>query len=283
MLPTRALSRAAGALLATLAATFASTSAYAEPPPPRGDAEAYCAYVDATAGSQEALLVSPQVFGSYGIVNGNDAASATGDGAASLPPTQRLTVGLRYSVTGLVQGIATRDRAHAECERYTVESDLHRFVQANREIATAAAVRAQLGVLRDALAKGKDLVQRARASVERGQGTLQDLQAVEGRYDDLSQKLATAEELLAGLPERAAVAAPAALLQRRDAAERKVESADGALRRLAAFDLSVRGGYDRFFGTRDNLPLFAVVSLTFTPGALAQGGYEDRAREARVA
>jgi len=45
----------------------------------------------------------------------------------------------------------------------------------------------------------------------------------------------------------------------------------------------VRGGYDRFFGTRDDLPLFAVVSLTVTPERCSTPRYEDRARDARVA
>ena len=44
----------------------------------------------------------------------------------------------------------------------------------------------------------------------------------------------------------------------------------------------MRGGYDRVFGLRDDLPLFAVVSLTINPAAFYQPVADAAARRARL-
>jgi hypothetical protein len=245
------------------------------------DAEAYCAFVGNANRSETSPLMSPQFFLNYGVVNGDDATTGAG-GIVSLPPTTRLTVGLRYSITGLAQGIMSRQRATAECLRYTAESDLHRFMQAHREVATVGAVRAQSAILQAALPHANQILNLVRNHVEKARATVQELHATQLRVDALSDLAAEVEGRLAGLAETAPSAPPAQLIQRREQAEEKVERMDARLRALSAWDLNVRGGYDRFYGFRDELPLFIVVSLTVNPAAIAQPFYDARAREARL-
>ena len=72
------------------------------------------------------------------------------------------------------------------------------------------------------------------------------------RVDDLETTLMQAETLRAGLPARTSLPSPTELLAQHRAADADVR----ALRSAAAADrgvrLSVRGGYDRFFGLRDD-------------------------------
>jgi hypothetical protein len=45
----------------------------------------------------------------------------------------------------------------------------------------------------------------------------------------------------------------------------------------------LRGGYDRFFGVRDHVPLFVTATLTINTGVLFQFGADSRAVDARKA
>ena len=129
------------------------------------DAEAYCGANIGVAKSQSALLFSPQIFLDYGVVNGNDASTGTG-GVASLPPTQRLTIGARYSLVGLYKGVANRQRASADCTRHRAAAGLARFLVENREQLSPGALDAKLAVLRAALPKAHEIVRSLRGQVE---------------------------------------------------------------------------------------------------------------------
>ena len=146
--------------------------------------EAYCTYTESVAKSQSALLLSPQLFLDYGIVNGNDVTTGAG-GVTSAPPTERLTFGARYSlVAGLVRGVVNRQRAAADCERYRAESGLSRFLVENREQVSPAALDAKLAVLRAALPRAQEVLRNLRGSVERAHATVEELQATQVRVDD---------------------------------------------------------------------------------------------------
>jgi len=244
--------------------------------------EAYCSYAESVAKSESALLLSPQFFLDFGIVNGNDVTTGSG-GLTSAPPTERLTFGLRYSlVAGLVRGVVNRQRAAADCERYRAASGLSRFLVENREQVSPAALDAKLAVLRAAMPRAHELLRNLRASVERAHATVEELEATQVRVDDLEGQLTQAETQRAGLPSRSALPPPDELLRRHRDADAEVTKYEGRLRLTEAFDIQVRGGYDRFFGLRDDLPLFGVVSLTINPAALYMPFAESEAARAKT-
>ncbi|HEX6835190.1 MAG TPA: hypothetical protein VF334_01390 [Polyangia bacterium] len=244
--------------------------------------EAYCAYAESVARSESAPLLSPQFFLDYGIVNGNDVTTGAG-GITSAPPTERLTFGLRYSlVAGLVRGVVDRQRAAADCERYRASSGLSRFLVENREQVSPAALDAKLAILRAALPRAQEVLRNLRASVERAHATVEELEATQVRVDDLEASVTQAETLRAGLPSRSALPAPEELLRRHREADAEVTKQEARLRLTEAFDIQVRGGYDRFFGLRDDLPLFGVVSLTINPAAIYMPFAESDAARAKA-
>ena len=243
--------------------------------------EAYCTYTTSVARSESALLFSPQLFLDYGVVNGNDVTTGNG-GITSAPPTQRLTFGARYSlVAGLVRGVVNRQRASADCERYRAESGLSRFLVENREQVSPNALDAKLAILRAAMPRAQEVLRTLRASVERAHATVEELEATQVRVDDLEAALMQAETLRAGLPARSTLPSPEELLRRHRAADEEVGKYEARLRLTEAFDVSLRGGYDQFFGLRDQLPLFGVISLTFNPAALYMPFAESDAAKAR--
>jgi hypothetical protein len=54
------------------------------------------------------------------------------------------------------------------------------------------------------------------------------------------------------------------------------------MRLTEAFDIQVRGGYDRFFGLRDELPLFGVFSIVLSPAIVVMPSYESDAARAKA-
>jgi len=268
--------RLAAIIAILVAATAARAGEYADVE------EAYCTYAESVAKSESALLLSPQFFLDYGIVNGNDVTTGAG-GLTSAPPTERLTFGLRYSlVAGLVRGVVDRQRATADCERYRAASGLSRFLVENREQVSPAALDAKLAILRAALPRAQEVLRNLRASVERAHATVEELEATQVRVDDLEASVTQAETLRAGLPSRSTLPAPEELLRRHREADAEVGKHEARLRLTEAFDIQVRGGYDRFFGLRDDLPLFGVVSLTINPAAIYMPFAESDAARAKA-
>lgn len=268
--------RAATIIAMLLAAAGAHAGEYADVE------QAYCDYAESVAKSESAPLLSPQFFLDYGIVNGNDVTTG-GGGITSAPPTERLTFGLRYSlVAGLVRGVVDRQRAAADCERYRASSGLSRFLVENREQVSPAALDAKLAILRAALPRAQEVLRNLRASVERAHATVEELEATQVRVDDLEASVTQAETLRAGLPSRSTLPAPEELLRRHRDADAEVGKYEARLRLTEAFDIQVRGGYDRFFGLRDDLPLFGVVSLTINPAAVYMPFAESDAARAKA-
>jgi hypothetical protein len=244
--------------------------------------EAYCTYAESVAKSESALLFAPQFFLDYGVVNGNDVTTGAG-GITSAPPTERLTFGARYSlVAGLVRGVVNRQRASADCQRYRAESGLARFLVENREQVSPAALEARLAVLRAALPRAQEVLRTLRASVERAHATVEELEATQVRVDDLEASLQAAETLRAGMPARSTLPSPEELLRRHREADAEVQKYEARLRLTQAFDVQVRGGYDRFFGLRDDLPLFGVLSITINPAIVYMPFAEADAARAKT-
>src|ERR1700744_4322545 len=139
------------------------------------DADAYPGAANGLANSESALLMSPQIFMDYGVVNGNDATTGAG-GVVSLPPTQRLPIGARYSFVGLYKGIADRQRAGADCQRHRAAAGLARFLVENREQLSPNALDAKLAVLRAAMPKAHDILRALKGQVEHQHATADELE-----------------------------------------------------------------------------------------------------------
>jgi hypothetical protein len=245
------------------------------------DASSYCAWVRAAAASEAAPLVAPSLFVSGGVVGGAEG----GDGANGLPPTPRITAGASYSVSNLVRGVAVGDRADADCALYRREAVLRSFVQAYRDGESKSALAASLAVYQAAEPKALEMFERIQSSAASGRATAVDVTEAELRLDDLRSRAAGTRRQLGALQKRA-VPPPrevAAALAARPAREADVERELARIRRSRAWDLGIRGGYDRFFGVRDHVPLFATATLTVNLGLLFQPGADRRAIASREA
>ncbi|MBX3187549.1 MAG: hypothetical protein KF819_11065 [Labilithrix sp.] len=273
------------AAVAFLCFAFSSRRASAEQPPVAVDAEAlasstYCTYVEAVADSQSAVMVSPQLFVTGGAVSGNDA--PTGPTTTTVNP--RVVAGASYSFSSLYRGLATRQAASAECARYRVFNKLLAFSMSRGSGSTAAAERAKLDVLEESLPRAQEILDEARAAVSESRITADELEVTMGRVDGL--RALTAEtrgkwRIAAGMMQ-APKESLAELVAQRERTERATEEQAARIRQAQAWDISVRGGYDQIFGQNQALPVFGMVTLTFSPGFFWQRGADDRAETARV-
>jgi len=243
------------------------------------DASSYCTWVRNAASSQSAPLLAPALFVSGGVVGGPDA----GDGASSLPPTGRVTAGASYSVSGLFRGMAIGDRADADCALYRSEAVIRSFVQAYRDGDSKSALSAALGVYQAAEPKAQEMFERVTAAASAGRATAVEITDAAMRLDELRSRSAKAKRQLDALGKKT-VPSPkdlAAALAQQPGLEAEVETHLARVRKTSAWDLSVRGGYDRFFGVRDHVPLFVTATLTINTGLLFQFGADSRAVDAR--
>lgn len=281
----RRLAAAAGLVIA-----FSSTTAVAEVPsseslPTSPDTEgqasdAYCKYVGAVADSQRAVFVSPQLFVTGGAVSGNDA--PTGPTTTVVRP--RLVAGLSYSVAGLYKGIQTKELANAECARYRIFNKLLAFSFAHGGGDSAAAHRAKLEVLEETAPRAEEILKRARMALDEAKITVDELDATTVRVDALrAMTVDTRGKLRASAGKmQAPTESLAELSAQREKAERATEDRAARIRRAQAWDVQVRGGYDQIFGQSQALPVFGMVTVTFSPGFFWQHEADDRAAAARV-
>ena len=243
------------------------------------DAADYCRFQQGVASAQSLLLVAPSLYASGGYVTGADAST----GASALPPTARLTAGASYSFGALHQGLAIQEQAHAECARYATESALRAFIERNRDGSSVRALRARARVLDEALPQAAEILQRQRTMLAAARLTVDELGSTELRADSLRQLAAEAHrdvEALSALPSAKNQPVDTALAAR-DEAEETAERAEASVRSSHGWDLSVRGGYDRVYGVRDYVPLFAMATVTVDTGWFFQGAANSDAREAR--
>jgi len=245
------------------------------------DADAYCTFAGSVATSQSALLYSPQLYVAVGYINGDDGVTGAVTAASS---RTRLTVGLRYSMSELYQGAMNSARAKSDCARYRVTSQLNAFLESTRELESQAALAAKIGALEADLPHAAEIMAAARLAARDGRSTVEQLNATQLRVDALEASLAEARQARAVAAQRPAPPTTSiAFLQRsRDAEERAFEGYEGRLRRTQAWDVVLRGGYDRLFGVRDQVPLFGIALVSFNPGWFAQHRADHRAQAART-
>src|SRR5581483_8124630 len=242
------------------------------------DVMGYCSYVTGISKSARAMLEAPELFGYFAMNNSlNSVLSADSFPLTSYTyiPSYEFAVAAQYHLGHLLQSFETRDRADADCERYRYVSALHTLVAAFQEPeATLPALKARAAVLEAALPRAAEILAGLQADLRNSEATAEELDATELRVDALrsdARQTAEAIEAQAQQVEPPDMSA-SELLARRDAAEKNLARHEVAEQRATAWDLLLRGGYDRIVGVRDQLPLFASASLVFNFGWFFQGG-----------
>ena len=280
-----AVPRGAAALLAVVALPAAAQT-------PAGDREASlraaatgaCAFARGVADAESYVLVGPELFGRFGGVN---LVESTVNGTTLGAEKQRLTLGVNYSLGHLYQGLTVRKRGDAECRRETARVGLEAALYAGPDYAKGPALAAQAQVLQTALPEGQKIVDDLREEVRKQQATAEELEAARLRLDTLrallSQTVLERQRLPPAAAQPSAQAALAQLLKDFRAADDEVEEIAGRLRFASAWDLSVRGAYDKVFDATQTTspPLFGMVMVSYNLGGLFQPAANARAREGR--
>jgi hypothetical protein len=231
--------------------------------------DGYCDYVEGAANAQSAILFSPELIGSVGYVEQPPAAVNPDASQKGV----RLIAGVRYSLSNVYTGFATRERAHADCRR-------HKAFEQVRGETSSRAIAARLKVLDDALVEAEKILKTDEQDFAAHRTTAQEATTTRVRVEELRTLAAEDHRAMATLPAPSAAPLGGALqTYRRSDAE--VEDNEAKLRRAAGIDVSVRFGVDQY-AERDNpQPYFAVLSVGFNLGILFQGSANTRAAAGR--
>lgn len=244
--------------------------------------DAYCEYTEGAAESEAARLLAPNLFSTAGVFN-----SEVLTPGASVPTLQRslgrLLAGGEFSFGNVQRGVVLKRRARADCEAYRITAELEFFLQNNSNTTTTGALAARAAVLREALPQGEAILEATGKSVESFSTTIQEADAVRLRLDELRRILDDTErEKIGATPSDAfAGASLPRLLERAQALQRELAKSEGNVREAAAWDFSVRGGYDHIFLQNEGRPFFVMGTLTFNLGSLWQRKADTRAAEGR--
>lgn len=230
--------------------------------------DGYCDFVAGAAAATSDIQLAPQVFADVGYIEQSVATVNPDSGSSG-----RFIVGVRWSLSNALSGVATRDRASADCTR-------HKALELVRGETNARALEARAKVLDAALAEADKVLAEATADLDARRTTAQEATATRLRVEELRGLAVETHRQLSLYPAPGGELGGAlAAYQRADA---EVEHQEGKLRFLGAFDVNVRVGIDEFFtGTQSGSPYFAVLEVGVNLGALFVGGNNDRAAKGR--
>jgi hypothetical protein len=245
-------------------AVLSSSAAYADT-----QADGYCDYVEGVANAQAAIQMSPELIGSLGYVEQPPASAAPDATQKGL----RLIAGVRYKLSGLYEGSATRKRAKADCRRFRA------FEQVRGET-TSRAIAARLEVLNNALKEAEKILRTDEQDFAARRTTAQEATATRVRVEELRELAAEDNRQLSRLPEPSERPLAGALHAYREA-DADMERNEAKLRRAQAIDVSVRFGIDEYADRETPTPYFAVVSIGVNLGLLFQASANTRAAKAR--
>lgn len=239
---------------------------------PAARADGYCDFVEGVASSESALLFAPELFATYGYLDQGPVVTvpeASGDDT-------RLTAGVAYRLSGIVEGIAVKSRARADCDRHRAFGRLQRAT-----VYRGLAARAR--ILDEAVERADRILEMLDRDFKQRRATAQEVTATRIRVDEIRSLAAATKSEIVRLGSVKGSGATGGALRDYFAADDEVARQEGRLRRLQAWDVSVRVGYDAFTGPIDDdeNPLFAAVSVGFNLGALFQGAGEQRAAAGR--
>ncbi|RKG75385.1 hypothetical protein [Corallococcus terminator] len=250
-------------------------------------AQGYCERVRGTSRAEAALEWAPEVFASVGAVNAGVAIGGNDDTPLG-SPKMRVTAGLGYDFVGIYRGRTLRSRAEAECRRYQALAALQGALARGSRLGETEALQARARALAEALPQAETLVSSLREELRDGSATLEELNAVQVRLDQLRSLARDTEQARARLGLEPAVAEGqdlGALLTAFESADDQVEALAGGLRRARAWRVSLRGGYDEVFDeildVDQDTPLFGQLTVGYNIGHLWQGKANAQAREGR--
>jgi hypothetical protein len=233
--------------------------------------DGFCDYVQGKANAESATLFAPTLFGQFGLVE--QAAGAVNPDVNS--GGLRLITGVRVSLDGIYKGMATRDRARAECRR-------HEALEQVRGETRYAAFAARAEILDGALTESEKILRDTNADLDARRMTAQEAMATRLRVEELRQLATETRREMSLLPQPSGpISGAASRFQRADA---DLEQIEGKLRRASAFDVSFRFGLDAFLDRSDEnpSPYFAVIAVGVNLGVLFQGTANARAAAGRA-
>ena len=238
-------------LALTLAFAGTAGAAYATPLD-----DGYCDHAEGVAAATSAIQLAPSFEAQFGYIE-QSPTSATPDAAST---NLRLIAGMRYRLTGIYEGLATRDHGAADCRR-------HRALERVRGETMARALVAKVHVIDEALGEAEAILSQTVADAEARRTTAQEATATRLRVDELHELAAEYHRELSALPAPTSEPLGAALsaYHRADA---EMEDAEASLRRAQGLDISVRAGVDDFLSGPNALQYFAVVSVGVNLGLL---------------
>lgn len=274
-----ALAQEVGGAAATTASPGLRRDAGGSPALDQARVQAYCRYVEAVADSTSALLLSPTLFANLGTLPGGALITDDGGGVSQTGLRARVQLGISVNPTQMYRGFVTRDLARAECRRYgsaaRVQLDWTRIRTGGE-----AALTARARILEDALKRGREMKADLARKLEASLATVEEYGALSLKLDVLDRQLVETRQQLTEVRAAAAeVSTPAGDVDPAQA-EDEVQRLQGNLRRSQAFEIELRGGYDRIFGRDQKIPAFGLATLSFSPGWFWQGPAEHRARQA---
>jgi hypothetical protein len=264
-----------------LVALAAPVLALAAPPPasallaPNAGAEGACERAEGAASSEAALLMSPELFASLGVVS----ASLNGDALGA--PTPRLLVGADYSLSRLLQGMTLKEQAAAACAKARALAALAPEIALGDALGRLPALTARGRALQEAMPRAEALVREVASEVEEGRASREELNALAQAMDALRQLAHQTRVEAAKLSQHPPVDPRAfrAELAALRAANVRYASLGGSLRAKRAWDLAVRGGYEELFDVDQSVPVFGMVTVSYNLGGLFQGSANRRAVE----
>lgn len=243
-----------------------STTVYAQAPIKD---DGYCDFVEGVASAQSAVQFSPELIGALGYVE-QPLSSTVPD---TIQKGVRITAGLRWRLSGIAEGVATRGRASADCRRHKA------FDQVRGETASRA-IAARIAVLDKALAEAEKILRTDEADFAARRTTAQEATATRVRVDELRELAAEDKRQLSSLPAPSDRPLAGALSAYR-AADADMERYEAKIRRAQAVDISVRLGIDEYVNRETASPFFAVLQVSVNLGTLFQGPANERAAAGR--
>jgi hypothetical protein len=280
-----AVPRGAAALAAVLSLNAAAAARESDREEAvRRQAAGACKFLRGVADAEADVLLGPELFGRFGGVN---LVEATTNGTTVGSEKQRLMLGVNYSLGHLYRGLNVRKRGDAECRRETARAGLEAALYAGTDYAKGPALAAREEVLKAAVPEGEKLLEDLREEVRKQSATVEELEAARLRLDSLrallTQTALDRERLPPVAAQPSAQPALGQLLQEFRAADDEVEQIAARLRSATAWDLNVRGAYDKVYDTTQTTspPLFGMVEVTYNLGGLFQSSANARAREGR--
>lgn len=233
--------------------------------------DGYCEFVEGVAGAESAVLMSPTTFINFGRIEQSSQNVQPGD----QPGSVRFIGGIKWSLSGVYEGVATRGRARAECKRHTALEQI-------RGETLFRAYEARAKVLDEALPNAEKILAGTTADFEARRLGVQEATATRLRVEELRRLAAETRQAMSILPRPTGGTLTLATFQ---SADDEVERYDAKIRRAKALDISVRVGVDEFLNGSVNAdtssPYFAVLSVGVNLGLIFQSSSNTKAADGR--